>query len=215
MSEVKQGEIKAGVVKKSNLTIQIAGGAIFGALSAVFAFMISPIITASRIPGWQIAMFDPTSWVWIICFLVFGLKAGLISSATGSIGLLIIDPSGWVGPLFKFFATIPLILVPYFIFKLKESQKLKEPKNFILSGIASIAVRIVIMIPFNLLFFATIWADYFTFMSLEVIGIANITGLSAVLIFTPIINLYTSVLDLVIPYIVVFVSKLDEKFAIW
>ncbi len=214
MSEVLPGETKAIRSKKSNFIIQLAGGAIFGALSTVLAIVISPIINASRIPGWQIAMFDPTSWVWIICFLVFGLKAGIICSITGSFGLLIIDPTG-IGPAFKFCATIPLILIPYFIFKLNESQKLKEPKKFVISGIASIAVRIALMILLNLLFFATIWADFFEFMNLEVIGIANITGLSAILIFTPIINLYTSVLDLVVPYILVFGAKLDEKFGFW
>ena len=215
MSELKLGEIKTSRTKSTILKIQIAGGAIFGALSTVVALIISPIINASRIPGWQIAMFDPTSWIWVICFMIFGPIAGLISSVTGSFGLLIIDPSGWVGPIFKFLATVPLILIPYLIFKLNESQKLKKPKNFILSGIASTAVRIAIMIPLNLLFFATIWSDYFTSMSLEVIGIANITGLSAVLIFTPIINLYTSVLDLVVPYLIVFIPKLDEKFEFW
>jgi len=214
MSEVLQGETKAFRSKKSNFMIQLAGGAIFGALSTALAIVMSPLINASRIPAWQIAMFDPTSWVWIICFLVFGLKAGIICSITGSFGLLIIDPSG-IGPAFKFCATIPLILIPYFIFKLNESQKLKEPKKFIISGIASIAVRIALMILLNLLFFATIWSDFFESMNLEVIGIANITGLDAILIFTPIINLYTSVLDLVIPYIVVFMPKLDEKFEIW
>ena len=215
MSQVKQGELEVVRTKRSQLTIQIAGGAIFGALSAVVAFVLSPIINASRIPGWLIAMFDPVSWVWIICFLIFGVYAGLMSSITGSFGLLIIDPSGWVGPIFKFFATIPLILIPYFIFKLKESQKLKNPRNYAFSGVVSIAVRIVAMLGLNLLFFATIWSAWFLSMNLEVIGIANITGLSAILIFTPIINLYTSVLDLLIPYFLVFGLKLDEKFGFW
>ena len=214
MSEILPGEIKVIRSKKSKSIIELAGGAIFGALSIVFALVLSPIINASRIQGWGIALFDPTSWIWIICFLIFSIRAGIICSITGSFGLLIIDPTG-IGPAFKFCATIPLILIPYFIFKLNESQKLKKPKKFVISGIASIAVRIALMIPLNLLFFATIWSDYFEFMNLEVIGIANITGLSAILIFTPIINLYTSVLDLVVPYIVVFVPKLDEKFEIW
>lgn len=215
MSEMKPGEFQTVRNRKSQLTTQVAGGAIFGALSAVVAFVLSPLINASRIPGWLIAMFDPTSWVWIICFLIFGLYAGLLSCVTGSIGLLIIDPSGWVGPIFKFCATVPLIIIPYFLFKLKESQKLKDPRKFVISGITSTAVRIAIMVPLNLLFFATIWSDYFLFMNLEVIGFANITGLSAVLIFTPIINLYTSALDLVVPYLLVFLPKLDEKFEFW
>jgi hypothetical protein len=53
------------------------------------------------------------------------------------------------------------------------------------------------------------------YINLEIIGLANITGLSAILIFTPIINLYTGVLDLIVPYGIVFVPKLDEKFGFW
>ena len=214
MSEVKPGEIEGVRSKRSELTLQLAG-AIFGALSAVVAIILSPIINASRIPGWLIAMFDPTSWVWIICFLIFGVYAGLISCSAGSVALLLIDPSGWVGPLFKFCATVPLILTPYFIFKLKESQKLKKIRNFAISGVISTAIRIAIMLLLNLLLFATIWSDWFEGMSLEVIGFGNITGLSAILIFNPIINLYTSVLDLAIPYLLVFGSKLDETYGFW
>ncbi|GAG44979.1 unnamed protein product, partial [marine sediment metagenome] len=92
MSEVKLGEVKGVRTVKSQLTIKIAGGAIFGALSAVVAFVISPIINASKISAlWGMALFDPTSWIWIICFLIFGPLAGVISSVIGSFGLLIID----------------------------------------------------------------------------------------------------------------------------
>ena len=213
MSEVKPGEVKTSRTKNTILKIQIAGGAIFGALSVVLAIVISPVINATRIPNWGIAMFDPTSWIWIICFMIFGPIGGLISSVTGSFGLLIIDPTG-VGPIFKFFATIPLILIPYYIFKLKESQKLKDPKMFAISGIVGIAVRILAMIGLNLLFFATIWSGL-QHVTLGIIGLGNISGLSAVLIFTTLINLYTSMLDLVVPYLIVFIPKLDEKFEFW
>ena len=219
MSEVLPGETKVTRSKKSNFLIEIAGGAIFGALSTVIAIVISPIINASRIQGWGIALFDPTSWIWIICFFIFGIRAGIICSITGSFGLLIIDPTG-VGPAFKFFATIPHIIIPYLILKWREkgvttSQKLKDLKLFSFSGVVSILVRIGAMLILNLVLVATIWADFFEYINLEIIGLANITGISAILIFTPIINLYTGVLDLVVPYILVFGAKLDEKFGLW
>lgn len=216
MSEILPGETKAIRSKKSQFIIQLSGGAIFGALSIVVAIVLSPIINTSRIPVWQIALFDPTSWIWVICFLIFGLYAGLLSCLTGSFGLLLIDPSGWIGPIFKFCATVPLIVIPYFIFKLKESQKLKSPRNYTLSGVISTAVRMVAMIGLNFLFFATVWGiENLPYVTLEVFGLGNITGVTAVLIFTPIINLYTSALDLIVPYFLVFVSKLDEKFGFW
>ncbi|MFX1408806.1 MAG: hypothetical protein ACFFA6_00510 [Promethearchaeota archaeon] len=226
MSEVKESEVKiteeieAFRSKKTQFTLQLAGGAIFGALSTVVAIILSPIINSSRIQGWGIAMFDPTSWLWIACFLIFGATAGLISCVTGSFGLLIIDPTG-IGPAFKFAATIPLIIVPYFVFNLNEkgvsnSQKLKDPKIYTVSGLLSLIVRIGAMIFLNLLFFATVWGiEAFDFVDLDVIGLGNIKGITAVLIFTPIINFYTGVLDLVIPYFLVYGSNLDEKFGFW
>jgi riboflavin transporter FmnP len=216
LSKVKTGELATTRSRESELKIKLAGGAIFGALSVVVALVLSPIINASRIPVWNIAMFDPTSWIWIICFLIFGPYAGLISSVTGSFGLLIIDPSGWIGPIFKFSATIPLILIPYFVFKLKDSQKLKNPRNYAFSGVISTAVRIVAMIGLNFLFFVTVWGiENLPYATLEVFGLGNITGVTAILIFTPIINLYTSALDLIFPYFLVFGPKLDEKFGFW
>lgn len=53
------------------------------------------------------------------------------------------------------------------------------------------------------------------YVNLEVLGLGDITGVSAVLIFTPIINLYAGALDLAVPYFLVFSPKLDEKFGFW
>ena len=221
MSEVKPGEIEVVRSKSSELILQLSGGAIFGALSTVMAVVLSPIINASRIAGWGIAMFDPTSWIWIICFLIFGHYAGLISCVTGSFGLLLIDPSGWIGPVFKFCATIPLIIVPLLVLKLWErdttnSLKVKNPRYYVITGGLSIVIRIGVMIFLNYLFFITVWGlENLPYVSLDVLGLGDITGKTAVLIFTPIINLYAGALDLAVPYFLVFGPKLDEKFGFW
>jgi len=205
MSEVKLGEVKGVRTVRSQLTIKIAGGAIFGALSAVVAFVLSPIINASKISAlWGMALFDPTSWVWIICFLIFGPLAGVISSVIGSFGLLIIDLNP-IGPVFKITATLPLIIIPTLILKLWEkntinSKKLKDPKKYAVSGIVSIAVRIVVMLIFNIIYILVLYG-----------GIELPFVIAVVLI----INTYTSVFDLVVPYLLVFVPKLDEKFDFW
>jgi riboflavin transporter FmnP len=220
MSQVRPGEIEVVRSKRSNYLIQLAGGAIFGALSTVMAIVLSPIINSSRIQGWGIALFDPTSWVWVICFLIFGPLAGLISCITGSFGLLIIDPTG-IGPVFKFIATIPMIFVPYFILKLKkegvkESQILKKPVNYTVAGIISIIIRILAMLIMNFLFLVTVWGlGALPYINLSVIGLGNITGIEALLIFTPLINLYAGALDLAVPYSLVFLPKLDEKVGFW
>ncbi|MFX1323502.1 MAG: hypothetical protein ACFE8N_00990 [Promethearchaeota archaeon] len=205
MSELKEGEIKASRSKKSRLTLQLAGGAIFGGLSIVLAFVLSPIINVSKIQAlWGMALFDPTSWVWIISFLVFGPIAGVLSSIIGSIGLWFIDLNP-LGPVFKFTATLPLIIVPTLILKLWEenklnSRKLKDPKKYGLTGIISIVVRIGVMLVFNIVYIIIVFG-----------------GLDLVFVFAVVIivNTYTSVFDLIIPYILVFVTRLYDKFDFW
>jgi hypothetical protein len=204
MSEANQEEVQVTRTKRSQLTIQIVGGAIFGALSTVLAIVLSPLINASRIQAWGFALFDPTSWVWIISFLIFGPTAGVISSIVGSFGLLIMDPTG-IGPAFKFTATISLIIVPTLLLKLWKtgiinSKKLKDPKNYVMVGIISILVRIGVMLVFNILFFIVAFG-----------GVDMAFVVPVVLI----VNTYTSVLDLVVPYLLVFLPKLDEKFEFW
>ena len=205
MSETQNGELKVIRSRGSQFTIKIAGGAIFGALSAVVAFVLSPIINASKISAlWGMALFDPTSWIWIICFLIFGPLAGVISSVIGSFGLLIIDLNP-IGPVFKITATLPLIVIPTLILKLWEkntinSKKLKDPKKYAISGIISIAVRIGVMLIFNIIYI------------LVVFGGLDLPFVIAVVL---IVNTYTSVFDLTVPYLLVFVPKLDEKFEFW
>ncbi|MFW9783513.1 MAG: hypothetical protein ACFFFB_14615, partial [Candidatus Heimdallarchaeota archaeon] len=147
---------------------------------------------------------DPTSWIWIISFLIFGPIAGVLSSVIGSIGLWIIDLNP-LGPVFKFTATLPLIIVPTLILKLWEenklnSRKLKDPKKYALTGIISIAVRIGVMLVFNIVYIIIVFG-----------------GLDLVFVFAVVIivNTYTSVFDLIIPYILVFVTRLYDKFDFW
>ncbi|MHA1725460.1 MAG: ECF transporter S component [Promethearchaeota archaeon] len=212
-------EKKSFMSKRSQLTLQITGAAIFGALSIVVSGIVVPILP--RIPGWGIAYFDPTSIIWITCFLIFGITAGLLCCAIGTFGLLIFDPTG-IGSIFKFFAAISLIIVPILVLKLykkqegvRNSQKLKDHRNYLVIGILGTTLRIILMLILNILFFLTIWADFYQFANLEFAGFAGVTGWTAIIVGTIIINGYSSVIDLLIPYLIVFGAKLDEKFEIW
>ncbi|MGV9172091.1 MAG: ECF transporter S component [Promethearchaeia archaeon] len=220
--EVVNPEKEASMSRKTQITIQIAGAAIFGALSLVLSAISTPIIP--RIPGWGMAYFDPISLVWIACFFIFGVKSGLLCSGIGSVGLLMFDPTG-VGSIFKFFATIPLILVPMVVLKLYnkdengrpvfQSHKLSKPRNLIVSEGLGIIVRIILMVGLNVLFFMTIFSSFFDFVDLEFIGFGDVTGWSAIVLGAIIINSYQGVLDVLIPALLIFGTKLDERFEIW
>src|SRR6056297_2422482 len=108
------GETLRNVKESPNnrLTIDIAASAVFGAVSLVLTSFVVP--TMPRVAGWQIAFFDPVSLIWITAFLIFGLRAGILTTIIGAFGLLPFDPSGWIGPIMKFSATIWFILIPYY-----------------------------------------------------------------------------------------------------
>jgi riboflavin transporter FmnP len=220
MSEIKHGEKEVIRSSSSQLLIELSGAAIFGALSVVIGTFLAPNIP--RIAGWFIAIVDPISIVWIACFLIFGVRAGLLCSVVGAIGLMPFDPTGWIGPTMKFAATISLIVIPIIFLKLYKrdpeiinSKKLKAPRNYVMYGILGTVVRILVMEVLNIIVYLTVFAMYANWISLAFLGLPQITGMTAILIGAPLINAWQSLLDLLIPYLLVFTSKLDEKFEIW
>jgi riboflavin transporter FmnP len=219
MSEIEK-EKESKIPKKTISTIEIAGGAIFGAISVVVAALTAPILP--RVPGWGIAYFDPVSIIWIACFLIFGVRAGLLCSVIGTVGLMPFDPFAPIGPIMKLIATICLIIVPIIILKLykreegvRKSQIIKKPRNYMFYGALGIVLRVIVMTLFNVGLFLTLFAPGLASVNLNFIGLAGITGWTAVIIGSIIINIETSIWDLLIPYLLVFGTKIDEKYEIW
>ena len=71
------------------------------------------------------------------------------------------------------------------------------------------------MLIFNVLLFLTLFVNALASIDLTFIGLPNITGWIAVIIGALLINAETSIWDLLIPYLVVFGTKLNERFEIW
>ncbi|MHA1105425.1 MAG: hypothetical protein ACTSPN_06845 [Promethearchaeota archaeon] len=213
MSEIRERENVSVRSKSAQRNIQIVGGAVFGAVSIALTGILMNLINLTRIQGWGIAFFDPMSWIWMICFLLFGPLAGILSSVIGTFGLLIFDPTG-IGSIFKFSATIPQIILPTLLLKLRNTgisnkDKLKNLKKYILVSLISIGARIGIMLIANITYLMILGVP------IEYIELFGITGWMAVTIFVIIINSYAGALDLGIAYLVVYSSKLDEKFELW
>lgn len=216
ISEEKETQMS----KSSQLVLQIAGAALFGALSIVIAAFTTPILP--RVPGWGIAIIDPVSIIWIMCFLIFGARSGLLCCVLGTFGLMPFDPFAPIGPLMKLSATVALIIIPIVFLKLYKSregvrniQKIKNFRNYIVYGIFGIILRIGIMMIFNYLLFITLFAGELAFVDLSFMWLPDISGWTAIIIGVIVINAETSVWDLLIPYLIVFGLKIDEKFAIW
>lgn len=205
---------------KTRLTLEVTGAALFGALSLVLSAFTTPFLP--RIPGWGIAIIDPVSILWICCFLIFGPKSGLLCCTIGTLALLPFDNSGFIGPLMKFAATISLIIVPILILRLykrsnkeRNSQKYKKLHNYVITGILGTILRVIVMTFLNILLFMTIYSNFLEFTDLSFLGLPGVSGWTAIIIGAIIINAETSVWDLLVPYLIVFGLKIDQKFEIW
>ena len=149
--------------KSRDYVIMIAGGAIFGALSMA----VSPI--TGSIPrmsvGFGMAILDPISIIWLISFLIFGWKAGLLTCGIGYLGITFLSPetAGWLGGLMKFCATVPFIIVPALIAKLRnyKASDFKGLKLYGTSSGLSILLRLAIIIPMNVFFAIGLYATIF------------------------------------------------------
>lgn len=218
LKETSDAEKETKISRSSRVNLQISGAAYFGALSIVLSAILAPIIP--RVPGWGIAYFDPVSIVWVMCFFIFGTKAGLLCCGIGTLGLMPFDPFAPIGPLMKLFATLSLIIIPIILLRLykteegiRNSQKLKNSSNFIITSILGIFLRIVVMMFFNVLLFLTLFP--LEYANLGFLGMSDVTGWTAVIIVVILINAETSLWDLLIPYVVTFGVRLDQKFQIW
>ncbi len=216
---VKEKESKLS--GKTLYTLEIAGAAIFGALSTILSVFTAPYLP--RVPGMPIAILDPVSFIWITCFLIFGVRSGLLCSIIGTVTLMFADLANapW-GPLMKFAATISLIIVPIIFLKLykkeegiRKSQVIKVPKKYIIHGTLGTGLRVLVTLLLNIVLALTVYAPFIAYVSLEFLGHPEITGLTAIMIGFPLINAWQSVFDLVIPYLIVYGAKIDEKFEIW
>jgi len=213
-------EIASSMSKRTRLTLEVTGAALFGAMSLVLSAFLTPIIP--RIPGWGIAIIDPVSILWITCFLIFGPKSGLLCCFIGTLALFPFDPFAPIGPLMKLSATLSLIIVPILLLRLyktepgiRNSQKYKKLSSYIITGSLGIILRIIIMMIFNVWLFLTLFSSFLDYTTLQFIGLPSISGWNALIIGVIIINAETSVWDLLIPYLVVYGLKLDQRYEIW
>jgi len=189
---------------RSQYTLELTGGAIFAALSGVFAWMASLLARA----GIGMAYFDPISIVWVLALFIFGPIAALLSSGVGMFLLMPFDPFSPIGPIMKFAATMTLMLVYIIALKLYKRElgvsiceKLKPIKNFLILALIATGIRIGVMIILNIIVYLGL-------------GYA-VEGLGAWLVTITILNAIQSIWDLAIPYLIAFGLRINERFHIW
>jgi len=179
---------------------------IAGVLAAL-SIAIAPSATMlMRVAGWGIAFFDPVSLFWIAAFLVGGHRVGIISMSAGTAGLFLYDPTA-IGPIFKFLATLPMILIPWF-----GAQKMKpevggkafsKPRFYFSLMLLAFVVRLAVMIPANFLYWGII------------LPTLDAVTISYILVVVLSINSVQSLGDAIVPYLVIHPTGVYRHFGIW
>ena len=200
MSEEKEPHMS----ESSQFVLQISGAALFSSLSLILSVFTTEFLP--RTPE-GFAYFDPVSIVWVTCFLIFGPLAGVLCCGIGSLILMPFDPFAPIGPLMKFSATFSLIIIPILLLSLskrkegiRKSQSLKNLKNYVIYGLFGTGFRIIVMVILNIMVYLSFYGA---------------SGLEIWIIVGILLNALTSLWDLLIPYLIVFVTKLDAVFEIW
>ena len=197
--------------------LKIAGAAIFSGISLLFA------IYATGLPRvqWGLALFDPVSIVWILSFFIFGYEAGIITSVVGMIILMPFDSFAPIGPIMKFTATIPLIIIPLLSKLIMKKPRTREVlfKNSSLAvdWVIAVIVRIVVMVIFNIIAINLMFGgDFFAAtIDLTFLGLPGITGWTAIYLTVIFINLLQSIWDLLIPLVITKIVLQNNKFILW
>ena len=145
---------------------------------------------------------DPVSIVWIIAFLIGGIEVGIITTYAGFFGLFLFDPTG-VGPVFKFIATVPLILIPWLLMKRAgrdDGAFLSSRSVFARYMFLGFIVRLLLMIPINLVMVPALF---------------GLNDVSFIIQYTFVLNTLQSLWDTLVPFLIVYRTRLFEEFRLW
>ncbi|NHJ13581.1 MAG: hypothetical protein EAX95_07880 [Candidatus Thorarchaeota archaeon] len=212
-------EMKLAAKSKTSETAKkVAVAAILASLSVA----VSPIaLVIPRIPGFGIAVFDPISIFWMIAFLVGGFWVGLVSMVTGAFMLNFFDPFPIFGPLLKFLATFPMIVLPWLAvrnaggereyWESEVEEERPDPENprgallskgrfFAVLMVFSYVIRISLMVPVNLVVVPFIW---------------GVTDAGFIITYTLILNTLQSFWDALIPFIVIHRTPIFSNYGMW
>jgi len=191
-------------IKSSDSTLTTKKIAVAGVLAALSVAVAPVVAFIPRIPGWGIALFDPVSIFWIIAFLIGGFVVGMASMTVGTIALFFYDPTGPIGTLLKLIATVPMIIIPWLGVKLGDKaaagRKLGNVKRYVTLMIVATIVRLIIMIPLNLIIVPLFF------------GLDDTAFLIA---YTVVLNVVQAFWDITVPYVVVHPTSLFDEFGLW
>ncbi len=200
---------------------ELAVSGLLGALSIFFVFL--PDV---RLP-WGGAVLDFIAVPWIIAFLLFGLKAGFLTSVMGTLGIFFFSEElvPFIGAVMKFSASIPLVIIPAAIFGFSRfrlyNEGVKVKKVYAFSMGIAIVVRCFVTMLLNYywaipLMFGINPVDVpasfnWFFWGSEM----NPNLLTFYVLGIRLWNTWQGIVDVVVAWLVVYPTKLYKQYGIW
>ena len=168
-------------------------------ISSAMLAVVSVLLQIYKIayPWGGIIDIDAVGVPWVMASFLFGLSGGIITSVVSAIGIAIFAPTGVVGAVMKFLATIVVVLAVGLVgWKFKFSRK-----GIALAFVAALILRPLVMTVFNYYFGIPLFFNIPTEQALQQFPIELFIIPNAILAAT----------DFWIAYVLVFSTKLRAR----
>lgn len=160
---------------------------------------------------------DFVGTVWVLSYFLYNLPVALPVSAITTLYIALFMPTGFVGAIMKFIATIPMFLIPAIVSRLpffsKRNSKIFN-NIFLTVGLCIIAniVRLVLATTVNYYWAIPLWTGTPTDQIVDVMFSGSFT---AFIVFVAGMNVAQGIVDIVVPWVLAFKLKLSTTFGTW
>jgi len=201
------------VSKKPTKSYVVASIAIMSALAIIFD-VFSDVLPL-RMP-WGMKV-DFVGTVWVLSYFLYGLSVASSVSVITTLFITLFMPTGFVGGIMKFVATVPMFLVPALMSRLpffsNHGSKLFD-KILLIAGAAFLAnaVRLLVATTVNYYWAIPLWTGIPTGDILAVMFGGSILEF---IIFVAGLNVLQGIIDVVFAWLLAFKFRLSSMFGTW
>jgi riboflavin transporter FmnP len=158
---------------------------------------------------------DFVGTVWVLSYFLYGLSAAFPVSAITTLYIVVFMPTGFVGGVMKFVATVPMFLVPALVSHLpffsNRSAKIFE-RPLTITGLCILAnvVRLIVATTMNLYWAIPIWFGMTPEQVLTYFG-----GIVPLVVFVAGMNVVQGAVDIFVSWFLAFKLRLSTMFGAW
>jgi len=193
---------------RNSSTYVIIGTAVMASLSIIMDLLPLPRVV------WGMKI-DLVGAIWVLAFLLYGLKSALGVSSIVTIYIAMFSSTGYVGAVMKFVATVPMFLVPAIMihlpfFRKKEANTFSSLIVIIAATILASIARLFVATTVNLYWAIPIWFNMNPDQVLAYFG-----GIVPLIVFVASLNVVQGIVDIAVSWALAFKLKLSQYFGAW